>query len=189
MGGDGVLHQILLVVGGEQAVQLFQRRSGVWMARKRRIADRATDESTQAGLGQHLARHTGIEVHVSCKTAPRSNHFGRCATASHANVLRGDAGFGWENGFIEPSVKWKTIAEVSGVQLHGKMGVPILETSSDQAFGAVDVLHHILVAVRGAPRPVGVEQHIAHGLLPAAVVEDRVAVADGGIAHGGACSP
>ena len=147
MRGDGVLHQVVFVVGCQQAIEFLERRCRIGMTGKGGIADRSTDESTKSSLGQNLARHAGIEVHVRSKTAPGANHLGRRTTAAHANVIGRDAGFGWEDGFVQPSVERKTVAEVSCVQLHGQMRVPVLETAGDQPLGAVDVLHHVFVAV------------------------------------------
>jgi hypothetical protein len=89
----------------------------------------------------------GKKVHVRSKGTPGANHFSRSASAPHSYILGGDACFGREDGFVKPSVKRKPIAEITGVELHGQVCVPILETARDEALGTVEVLKDVFVAV------------------------------------------
>jgi hypothetical protein len=94
-----------------------------------------------------LASDVGEKVHVSGKGTAGANHFRCSASAPHSHVLWSDACFGREDGFVEPSVKRKTITEITGVELHGQVCVPILETARDEALGTVEVLKDVFVAV------------------------------------------
>ena len=117
------------------------------MAWKRGVADGATDESAKSSLGEHLSSDMGKKVHVRRKRTSGSNHF-RCSTsAPHPHIFWSDASLGGKDGFVKPSVKGKPIAEIPGIELHGEVRMPVLETACDEAFGAINVLEHVLVAV------------------------------------------
>ena len=66
--------------------------------------------------------------------------------------------------------------KISSVQLHGEVGVPVLETSCDKAVATIDLLQDILIPIRVRPTSVIMEQDIPTMELGAIIDERRAQV-------------
>ena len=120
---------------------------------------------------------------ASGKKYMSSRERGSCPDQLRSRRSYADAHRSWiqsklsgEDRLVQPTIEWKAIREISSVQLHGEVGVPVLETSCDKAVATIDLLQDILIPIRVRPTSVIMEQDIPTMELGAIIDERRAQV-------------